>query len=346
MSENMEAIILAGGFGTRLRPLTYTRAKALLPILNKPMITYLIESLPNEVDKVILAVNYRKDQIEEYFKKNSFGKEIIVNDEPEPLGTGGAVKFAEKHITGPFLVLNADVICSLSLDDMICFHKKNNAVSTISLWPVKNVSEFGVVDIQKDGNVVDFVEKPKPEDAPSDLINAGAYFLEYDVLDYIEKRRLVSMEKEIFPQVINDTGKFFGFEFKGYWIDVGRIRSYIDVHMFLLKKQNIEYFTGDDCNINGRLTNSSIGDNVLLGEDSHIISSIVFNNAIIGKNVSLTNCVVGENSKISDHSILTNAVVGDNEVVEQNTALENTVVWNQQLPEGYPKKQIGNVIGE
>jgi len=221
MSENMEAIILAGGFGTRLRPLTYTRAKALLPILNKPMITYLIESLPNEVDKVILAVNYRKDQIENYFKKNSFGKEIIVNDEPKPLGTGGAVKFAEKHITAPFLVLNADVICSLSLDDMICFHKKNNAVSTISLWPVKNVSEFGVVDIQKDGNVVDFVEKPKPEDAPSDLINAGAYFLEYDVLDYIEKGRLVSMEKEIFPQIINDTGKFFGFEFKGYWIDVG-----------------------------------------------------------------------------------------------------------------------------
>ena len=154
------------------------------------------------------------------------------------------------------------------------------------------------------------------------------------------------MEKEIFPQIINDTGKFFGFEFKGYWIDVGRIRSYIDVHMFLLKKQNIEYFTGDNCKINGRLTNSSIGDNVLLGEDSHIISSIVFNNAIIGKNVSLIHCVVGENSKISDHSILTNTVVGDNEVVEQNTALENTVVWNQPIPEGYPKKQIGNVIGE
>ena len=145
----MEAIILAGGFGTRLRPLTYTRAKSLLPILNKPMIAHLIELLPAKVDKIILAVNYRKDQIENYFKNNDFGREIIVNDEPKPLGTGGAVKFAEKHITDRFLVLNSDIICSLDLNEMISFHEKNNAVSTISLWPVENVSEFGVGDVEK-----------------------------------------------------------------------------------------------------------------------------------------------------------------------------------------------------
>jgi mannose-1-phosphate guanylyltransferase len=166
----MEAIILAGGFGTRLKPLTYTRAKSLLPILNKPMISYLIELLPKEVDKVILAVNYRKNQIEKYFKEENFEMDIIVNDEPKPLGTGGAVKFAEKHITGRFLVLNSDIICSLNLDDMIEFHMMNNAVSTISLWPVENVSEFGVVDIKDNGNIVGFVEKPKPEDAPSEFI--------------------------------------------------------------------------------------------------------------------------------------------------------------------------------
>ena len=253
----MEAIILAGGFGTRLRPFTYIRAKALLPILNKPMIVYLIESLPKEVDTVILAVNYRKDQIESYFKQNDFGREIIVNDEPEPLGTGGAVKFAEKHITDSFFVLNADVICSLNLKEMIAFHKKHNAVSTISLWPVEHVSEFGVVDIRADGNVVGFVEKPKPEDALSDLINAGAYFLEPQILDYIEKNRLVSMEKEIFPQIIQDTGRFFGFEIEGYWIDVGRIKSYIDVHTLLMKHKNISNFQGDNCLINGVLSFSS-----------------------------------------------------------------------------------------
>jgi mannose-1-phosphate guanylyltransferase len=229
---------------------------------------------------------------------------------------------------------------------VIAFHKKNNAVTTISLWPVEHVSEFGVVDIQNDGNVTGFVEKPKPEDAPSDLINAGAYFLEPQILDYIEKNRLVSMEREIFPQIIKDTGRFFGFEFKGYWIDVGRIKSYIDVHTFLLKKQNIEYFTGDNCRINGRLTDSSIGDTVIIGEDSHITSSIVFDNVKIEKGVVLNHCVLGENCEIKDCSRLTNTVVGDGEVVEENTILENTVVWSQPIPEGYPKKQIGNVIGE
>lgn len=342
----MEAIILAGGFGTRLRPLTYTRAKALLPILNKPMVYYLITMLPKEVDKVILAVNYRKDQIEEYLKNNDFGKEIIVNDEPEPLGTGGAVKFAEKHVTGSFLVLNADIICSLNLDNMIDFHEKKNAVSTISLWPVENVSEFGVVDTKDDGNVIGFVEKPKPEDAPSDLINAGAYFLEPEVLDYIETGRLVSMEKEIFPQIITDTGKFFGFKFKGYWIDVGRIQSYIDAHKLLLKNQKLKYSEGNDCEINGKLSKSCIGSNVFIGDNSNLGSTIVFDNVKIGKNVVLNNCVIGENCRIGDHSNLKNSVVGDNEIIVEKTVLDNKMVWNQPVPHGYPKKQIGNVIGE
>jgi len=135
----MEAIILAGGFGTRLKPLTYTRAKPLLPIINKPMVMHIIEMLPEDVDKIILAVNYRKEQLEKYFKENNCGKDIIINDEPKPLGTGGAVKFAEKHLTDSFLVLNSDIICSLNLKEMIEFHRRKNAVSTISLWPVENV---------------------------------------------------------------------------------------------------------------------------------------------------------------------------------------------------------------
>jgi len=342
----MEAIILAGGFGTRLRPLTYTRAKALLPILNKPMISYIIDNLPKNVDTVVVAVNYRKDQLETYLKNMGHGKEIIVNNEPEPLGTAGAVKYAERYITGPFFVLNADTVCSLDFAKMIRFHEKKNAEASISLWPVENVSEFGVVDIKKDGNITNFVEKPKQEDAPSNLINAGAYLLQLGVLDYIETGRLISMEKEIFPQIIKDTGRFYGYKFDGYWIDVGRIKSYLDVHQLLMKKQHKSLVTGKQCTIDGKLVHSCIGNNVNLGQHSTVDSSVVFNDVHIGKHTLIENCVLGERCILGDNIHLKNCVVGDNEHVSSNTVLENTVVWTQQAPVGYPQKQIGNVLGE
>jgi mannose-1-phosphate guanylyltransferase len=298
------------------------------------------------VDTVVLAVNYRKDQIEEYFMINDFGKEIIVNDEPDPLGTGGAVKFAEKHITGSFLVLNADIISSLNLDGMIRYHRGKKAVTTISLWPVENVSEFGVVDIEKDGKVIGFVEKPKPEDAPSDLINAGAYFLEPEILEYIETGRLVSMEKEIFPRIIQDTGRFFGFTFQGYWTDVGRIQSYLAVHQLLLNRLDQEYVTGVNLSNKGMLRQSCVGDNVVVGVDSILESTIVFDHVRIGSNVVLKNCVIGEHCEIGDRSSLRNTVVGDEEHVDENTVVENKMIWSKSVPKGYPEKQIGNVIGE
>jgi mannose-1-phosphate guanylyltransferase len=342
----MEAIILAGGFGTRLRPLTYTRAKSLLPIMNKPMISYIVESLPEEVDKVILAVNYRKTQLEEYFNNHDFGKEIIINNEPKPLGTGGAVKFAEQHLTDKFFVLNSDIICSINLSKMIKFHVDNKSASTISLWPVENVSEFGVADVQNDGNIVRFVEKPKPEDAPSNLINAGAYLLEPFVLDYIQKGRLVSMEKEIFPQIINDTHRFYGYQIKDYWMDIGRIKSYLNVHRFLLDNTKIENLIGMNCNINGTISKSVLGNNITIGKNSIIKSSVILNNAIIRDHVSIQNCVIGESSIIGESSNLKNSVIGDNEILTDNSEYDNQAAWNQPIPVGYPIKQIGNIIGE
>jgi len=342
----MEAIILAGGFGTRLRPLTYSRAKSLLPILNKPMINYIVESLPKEVNKIILAVNYRKRQIEKFFETNDCGKEIIVNDEPTPLGTGGAVKFAENHITGRFFVLNSDIIASINLEEMIRFHLKNNSASTISLWPVENVSEFGVADVKDDGNVVGFVEKPKQEDAPSNLINAGAYLLEPEILDYIETGRLISMEKEIFPRIIRDTNRFYGYRFSGYWMDIGRISSYIDVHKFLMNRQNIENYIGKNCKISGKLINSCIGENVEIGNNTDISSTIVYNDTIIEDKVTIQNSVIGENCLIESGSKISNSVIGDRENIQAGSVLKNHVRWTQSIPEGYPKKQIGNVIGE
>ena len=342
----MEAIILAGGFGTRLRPFTFTRAKSLLPILNEPMIAHLIKTLPKKVDTVVLAVNYRREQIEEYFCSHDFGKTIIVNEEPEPLGTGGAVKFAEKHIVGSFFVLNADIICSLNLSEMLRFHERKKAVATISLWPVENVSEFGVVAIKKDGAITQFVEKPKAADAPSDLINAGAYLLEPQVLNYIESGKLVSMEKQIFPQIIENTGRFFGYKFQGHWIDVGRLSSYISVHTFLLETQKKTFLAGDRCTIQGMLRHACVGNQVVVGKNSTVESSVLFDEVVVGDNVTLEHCVIGEHVIIGDGSVLKNVAVGDNERIASDTKQNDMVVWNQPIPQGYPNKQIGNVIGE
>ncbi len=340
----MEAIILAGGFGTRLRPLTYTRAKPLIPILNKPMVSHIIEMLPKKIDKVILAVNYRKKQIEEYLEKKDYDIDIIINDEPKPLGTGGAVKFAEKHITDTFLVINSDIICSLNISEMIKFHNKKGSLSTISLWPVENVSEFGVVDIKNDGNVTGFVEKPKTEDAPSDLINAGAYYLDQMVLDYIKKGKLVSMEKEIFPQIIKDTGKFYGYKFDGYWMDIGRISSYLEVNKFLLDKKEIDNCIGKNNDIKGKISKTTIGDNVTIGKDSVLEQSIVLNNAKILDKCKIFNSVIGENAIVESSSDIKNSVLGDNEKTNEKTVLDNKIIWTQEKPDGYPDKQIGNVI--
>ena len=340
----MEAVILAGGYGTRLRPLTYTRAKSLLPIMNKPMIVHLLESLPKEVDTVILAVNYKKNQIENYFKKHDFGKKIIINDEPVPLGTGGATKFAEDHITDRFFVLNSDIICSVNLSEMIRFHEKNDSKTTISLWPVENVSEFGVADVDKKGKITGFVEKPRPEDAPSNFINAGAYLIEPEILDYIETGKLVSMEKEIFPQIINDTDRFFGYKFKGYWMDIGRISSFIEVHRFLLKQKNLQNFIPKNSRIDGELIESIVGENVKIGKNTTLESTIVFDNVEIFDNVKIKYSVVGENGLIKSNSDIKDSVIGDNEILEERSLLNNKVVWTQKKPDGYPDKQIGNPI--
>ena len=341
----MQAVILAGGFGTRLKPLTYTRSKVLLPVLNKPMIAYIVDSLPEDVDRVIIAANYKKEQLEEFFERNDFGKEIVINEEPKPLGTGGAVKFAERYIDDRFLVMNSDIISSLDVGDMVRFHTEKKAFVTISLWPVENVSEFGVVRIESDGRITQFVEKPKPEEAPSNLINAGAYCMEREVLDYIDNPdRLISMEQEVFPRIIEDGRKFYGYRIEGFWIDVGRINSYIEVNKILLRRQGKRFLMGNNCKIEGELQDSSVGNNVEIGKGSKVISSVILDNVKIGRNVQIENSVIGEGCIIGDGAKIINSVIGDEEEIGEGRIVDGERVWTKPIPEGYPDKQIGNVV--
>lgn len=339
----MQAIILSGGFGTRLKPITYTRQKSLLPILNKPMVAHIIEKLPHGVDRVVLAANYRSEQLEEYFRKNDFGMDVIVSREDAPLGTAGAVKNASRHIDDTFFVLNSDIISSMDFKSLLDFHREKNGLGTISLWPVQNVSEFGVVALEDDGKITKFVEKPKKEDAPSNLINAGAYCLEQEVLDYIEKGKMVSMEKEIFPRIIADGKGFYGLQFEGYWMDVGRPSSYIEVHKLLMGKKGVKMWQGEHCILSGRFINSCVGNKSIIGA-SDLVDTIVYDEVTIGDGCRINNSIIGANCKIGADCVIENCVIGDREIIRAGTNMKDELVWTKPLPEGYPHQQIGNAV--
>ena len=336
----MQAIILAGGFGTRLAPLTYTKAKSMLPLLNRPMISHLIDSLPEGIE-IIVAANYKNEQLQEYFDENNI--HAIINNEHKPLGTGGAVKHAENLIDGTFLVLNSDIISSLNIQKFVHYHQKKKAFVTISLWPVKNVEEYGVVDFQSDGKISKFVEKPKRHEAPSNLINAGAYCLEAEALDYIEKDRFMSMEMEAFPKFIKDGKPFYGHRFDGYWIDVGRHSSYIEVSKILLENQGLDYLIGNS-EVKGSLYKSTVDSDCVIGEGTSLKSCIIYKRCRIGKGVHMDNCIVADNCIIGDNAQIKNVVLGDSVSVNQNAFLEDKIIWDKPLPPGYPQKQIGNPV--
>jgi len=166
------------------------------------------------------------------------------------------------------------------------------------------------------------------------------------ILDYIETGKLVSMEKEIFPRIIKDTDRFYGYKFQGYWMDIGRISSYLDAHRFLLRENKVKNCIGENCEINGKIDKTSIGNNVIVEDETKIESSVIYDNVKIGSKSVLFNCVIGENCRIGGNSILKNVVVGDNEEIKPNSNLEDQSVWTQPIPEGYPRKQVGNVIGQ
>ena len=209
----MEAIILVGGLGTRLRPLTKTIPKPLLPIANVPMVERMIRHLPEELDTIILAVNYGLEQMLEHFKKTNVGRKVIIVPEDEPLGTGGAMKNCEKYITGTTAVFNGDVICSIDLEKMIEFHKSRNAKGTLALWEVENPNRFGVVEYVNE-EILKFQEKPPEGEELSNLINAGTYLLEPEIIKMIPKNQKVSIERDIYPKIVGNG--LYGMPFTGY----------------------------------------------------------------------------------------------------------------------------------
>lgn len=330
----MQAVIIAGGLGTRLRPLTFTTPKPLLPILNEPMVERLIATLPGNIDCVVLAVNYMFDRLNEYFKEHDVGKEVVVVEEKEPLGTGGAIKNVKKHLGNSFLTLNGDVICSLNIEAMMDFHNKKKGMGTISMWEVKDPTRYGIIGLDEESRVTKFHEKPNPEEVFSNWINAGVYVLELDILDLIESNKTISIEREIFPLLANE-GKLFGFKFQGYWVDAGTPEDYLLAHRILLdeKPYSVDPDLGKDMRIDPpvlighdcRITeNSELGPYVCLGkgvevqEGTKISNSVLLENVHIGRNNHIEECIIGYGSRIEDDfGHAKGLIIGDKEVLKK-----------------------------
>ena len=232
----MKAVVLVGGEGTRLRPLTFTTPKPLLPIVNQPFLErQLVWLADHGVDDVVLSMGYLPDAFHEHFRDESGqdtfrGMRLRYAVEDEPLGTAGAIRFAADGIDERFVVCNGDVLTGLDLSAMVEFHDERSAEVTIALTRVEDPSAFGVVPTALDGSVIAFVEKPAPGSAPSDWINAGTYVLEPSFLDRIPPRLNVSVERETFPRLLEQPGRLFGYRSDAYWLDIGTPEKYLQAH--------------------------------------------------------------------------------------------------------------------
>src|SRR6476661_4398029 len=229
----MKAIMLAGGKGTRLRPLTIHTPKPIVPIFERPFLHYQLDLLKQvpEIDEVVLSLNYQPRRIEEIFGDGSAaGLNIRYVVEPAPLGTAGAVRYAGESLHESVVVFNGDVLTTVDLGAVLKLHRERKAKATIVLTPVENPSAYGLVETDAHGNIQRFLEKPKAEDITTNRINAGIYVLEPDTFDRIPSDVAWSVERSYFPSLIERGETFVGYVYEGYWIDIGTPEKYTQVH--------------------------------------------------------------------------------------------------------------------
>lgn len=305
----MQAVILAGGRGTRLRPLTLARPKPLLPVANRAIIDRVLDRVPRGVDRVIIAANYGIDQMRAHFRGADRPFEVLVVDEPEPLGTGGAIKNAEGHLDGATLVLNGDSLDSLDVARFVERHRSHGGLATISLWRTDEPEHFGIAELEGD-RIARFVEKPRREEARSDLANAGTYLLEPEVLDLIPPGRFVSLEREVFPLLVPTPRGMFGERFRGFWIDCGRPDTFLEANRVLAKGKPL-VAAGVDAKGSRIAPWGVVGPGCRLGPGSVIDGSVLMEEVTLGKGAAVRASVLGRGATVGDGAEIAGSYIGD-----------------------------------
>ena len=339
----MKAVILAGGEGTRLRPLTLKVPKPVVPIVNVPFLRYQLELLKKyNVDETILSVGYQPEKIESVLGQSNKLHYIVEN---VPLGTAGAYKNAESFLDGSTLVFNGDILCNFDLNKIIRFHQANSAIATIVLTQVGNPSSYGLVETTEDGRVTRFLEKPGLEDITCNTINAGCYVLEPEVLEMIPLGKNYSFEKSVFPDLLASGRAVYGYVAPGYWIDIGTPEKYLNAHLDILQRRFVpsvilpwedsmpklkpgakflNSFISSSCAIGekSQIFSSSINEGCRIGKRVIIDRSVIWSGVEIGDDTKIEGCVVGNSCQIGKNAVLSKTILGDNTVVLDNSQLE------------------------
>ncbi len=363
----MKAVVMAGGEGSRLRPITLNRPKPMVHIAHRPVMGHILELLKrHNITEAVATLQYRSDDIQHYFGDGTHvGVTMHYSVEPQPLGTAGSVKFAEKYLARdePFLIISGDALTDFNLSEIITFHQRVGAAVTITLYRVPNPLEYGVIIVNGEGRIERFLEKPSWGEVISDTVNTGIYVLSPEVLDEIEPGTPFDFSKDLFPRLMQRGAPLYGFIANGYWCDIGNIAEYIRATADLLSgkvnlgepgrhigggiyvEEDVEIapdaqlygpiFLGDGARIKGGVVMHGptvIRPFTIVDNRAHVDRSIVFRNTYIGEGVELRGAIVGRRCSLKSRAVVfEGAVLGDEcEVGEGAVIHPNVKIWPQK----------------
>jgi mannose-1-phosphate guanylyltransferase/phosphomannomutase len=343
----MKAVVMAGGFGTRIQPLTASTPKPMLPVINKPMMEYIIEMLKNSgITEIVILLYFKPEVIKNYFGDGSdFGIKIHYVLPDDDYGTAGAVKKAEKYLDERFIIVSGDLVTDFNFREIIGFHEINNSKATITLTSVDDPLQFGVVITDKDRKILRFLEKPGWGEVFSDTINTGIYVFEPEILSYIPENKAFDFSKDLFPTLMNNKITIFGYNAKGYWRDVGNPNSYREVLNDILSGKIKIHFKGNKLEFeNGVLYK---GKNVDLKDDIKVLGTVVVDdNVSLNNKLVLENCVIGKGTKINSNTKIKNSVIWNNVAIDKNCKINNSVLCNNVILGQNVMAKQGCIIAE
>ncbi len=362
----MQALILAGGEGTRLRPLTSAVPKPVVPLVDRPFIVFMIDWLRSHgVDDVVMSCGHMADGVRNVLGDGSgVGVRLRYMEEPRPLGTGGALKYAESLLDERFLMLNGDVLTDLDLTAQLAAHERTGARATLGLYPVDDPSAYGLVRLHADGSVKGFVEKPAPDQIDTNTISAGMYVLDRSVLDLLTYGEPASIERDVFPRLVGNG--LYGHVSEGYWKDIGTPARYLEATFDILEgsvltevaaRMGSTYVCVEDgVAIDGRIVPAALVEagceihehariggravlerGVTVGAGTTIEGAVVMAGSKIGENCTLRGCIVAANVTIGDHCVVDGlSVLGEGVTLGAGNTISNgaRLFPGVSLPEG------------